>query len=169
MTGCVLIRDFRSVRDPRLLYIHSRWTDLDAFERYARLPATERFVEQAEERMENPPLRAMRTIAITPTASADVAGDLYIFAPLRARSGNELRLEAALRAVHGPTTREAGCIAHAAYRGVRDRQLFYVHSVWQSEAAFAKHIDLPHTRLFSEQAEKLLEAPLEVTRATEIA
>ena len=42
--GCVSIHAFRSTRDPRLFYIHSRWKDEAAFENHAGLPHTVRFV-----------------------------------------------------------------------------------------------------------------------------
>ena len=44
--GCVSIHAFRSVRDPRLFYIHSRWKDEAAFDHHAGLPHTVRFVER---------------------------------------------------------------------------------------------------------------------------
>jgi quinol monooxygenase YgiN len=43
--GCLSIDAFRSTRDPRLFYIHSRWTDEAAFEHHAGLPHTVRFIE----------------------------------------------------------------------------------------------------------------------------
>jgi quinol monooxygenase YgiN len=46
--GCLSIHAFRSIRDPRLFYIHSRWTDEAAFERHAGLPHTARFLERVE-------------------------------------------------------------------------------------------------------------------------
>ena len=46
--GCVFIGYYRSTRDPRLLYIHSRWKDEDAFELHAELPHTVRFIETVE-------------------------------------------------------------------------------------------------------------------------
>ena len=46
--GCVGIDAFRSIRDPRLLYIHSRWKDEEAFELHAGLPHTVRFLERVE-------------------------------------------------------------------------------------------------------------------------
>jgi quinol monooxygenase YgiN len=42
--GCLSIHAFRSMRDPQLFYIHSRWKDEAAFERHAGLPHTLRFV-----------------------------------------------------------------------------------------------------------------------------
>ncbi len=43
--GCLNIHAFRSTRDPQLFYIHSRWTDEEAFDRHAKLPHTVRFME----------------------------------------------------------------------------------------------------------------------------
>ncbi len=36
--GCLSINAFRSIRDPRLFYIHSRWTNEAAFDLHAELP-----------------------------------------------------------------------------------------------------------------------------------
>lgn len=46
--GCINIHAFRSIRDPLLFYIHSRWTDDAAFETHATLPHTGRFIERVE-------------------------------------------------------------------------------------------------------------------------
>jgi quinol monooxygenase YgiN len=46
--GCVFIGYYRSTRDPRLFYIHSRWKDEAAFEIHAELAHTVRFIEQME-------------------------------------------------------------------------------------------------------------------------
>lgn len=46
--GCLSIHAYRSTRDPRLYYIHSRWKDEEAFERHAALPHTVRFVGRVE-------------------------------------------------------------------------------------------------------------------------
>ena len=42
---CLGIAGFRDTRDPRLFFIHSRWTSEAAFERHAGLPHTVRFLE----------------------------------------------------------------------------------------------------------------------------
>jgi quinol monooxygenase YgiN len=52
--GCLSIRAFRSIRDPRLFYIHSRWTDEAAFERHGSLPHTVRFVQRVEAVIDHP-------------------------------------------------------------------------------------------------------------------
>ena len=46
--GCVFIGYYRSTRDPRLFYIHSRWKDEAAFEIHVGLAHTVRFIEQME-------------------------------------------------------------------------------------------------------------------------
>lgn len=46
--GCLGIHAYRSVRDPRLFYVHSRWKDEPAFERHAGLPHTVRFLARVE-------------------------------------------------------------------------------------------------------------------------
>ena len=46
--GCLAIDAFRSIRDPRLFYIHSRWRDEAAFETHATLPHTLRFLEHVQ-------------------------------------------------------------------------------------------------------------------------
>ena len=48
------IQWFRSIRNPRLFFVHSRWKDEDAFEIHANLPHTVRFIEKAEALMDHP-------------------------------------------------------------------------------------------------------------------
>src|SRR5262249_48154215 len=52
--GCLQIHAFRSIRDARLFYIHSRWKDEAAFEEHARLPRMLRFVEHLESLIDHP-------------------------------------------------------------------------------------------------------------------
>ena len=52
--GCLGIHVFRSIRDRRLFYIHSRWEDEAAFDLHARLPHTVRFIEHMEPLLDHP-------------------------------------------------------------------------------------------------------------------
>jgi quinol monooxygenase YgiN len=52
--GCLEIGAYRSVRDPRLCWIHSHWIDEAAFDVHANLPNTLRFVERAEQLIGHP-------------------------------------------------------------------------------------------------------------------
>jgi quinol monooxygenase YgiN len=46
--GCLMIDAYRSTRDPRLFYIHSRWVDEAAFEAHAEPPNTVEFLERVQ-------------------------------------------------------------------------------------------------------------------------
>jgi quinol monooxygenase YgiN len=52
--ACRDIHAFRSIRDPQLFYIHSRWMDETGFENHATLPHTQRFVERVEPLIDHP-------------------------------------------------------------------------------------------------------------------
>ncbi len=61
--GYLAIRCFRSTRDPRLFFIHSRWIDEGAFEIHAALPHTVQFLERVQPLIDHP-LEVIRTRAI---------------------------------------------------------------------------------------------------------
>ena len=92
----------------------------------------------------------------------------FIFGRFKARDGNETALLAAIDGVADPTRLEPGCIAFGAFQSRRDPRLFYIHSEWIDEAAFDHHAQLPHTIRFIEAAEKLIDHPLDVTRANKV-
>jgi quinol monooxygenase YgiN len=52
--GCISVHAFRSIRDPVLFYIHSRWISEEAFEVHASLPHTVRFIERVEPLIDHP-------------------------------------------------------------------------------------------------------------------
>jgi len=52
--GCLSFHLFRSMRDPRLFYIHSRWTDEAAFQKHAGLAHTERFLKKVDALLDQP-------------------------------------------------------------------------------------------------------------------
>ena len=91
--------------------------------------------------------------------------ELFIFARFHARPGEESAVEETLRAVVKPSREEAGCLGIQAFRSTRDPRLFYIHSRWVDEAAFDHHAGRPHTVLFAERVQPLIDHPLEVTRA----
>jgi len=53
-SGCLRIHAFRSIHDPRLFYIHSRWKDEAAFDVHAGLSHTVRFIERVEPLIDHP-------------------------------------------------------------------------------------------------------------------
>ncbi|SEE43677.1 Quinol monooxygenase YgiN [Rhizobiales bacterium GAS188] len=52
--GCLAHDAFRSTGDPRLFYIHSRWTDEAAFEAHAELPHTVLFLKRVQPLIDQP-------------------------------------------------------------------------------------------------------------------
>jgi quinol monooxygenase YgiN len=52
--GCLSMHLYRSVRDRRLFFIHSRWADAAAFEKHAKLPHTVRFLERVDALVDTP-------------------------------------------------------------------------------------------------------------------
>ena len=52
--GCLSIHAFRSARDSRLFYIHSRWVNEAAFDFHAGLPHTVRFIEEVQPLIDHP-------------------------------------------------------------------------------------------------------------------
>jgi quinol monooxygenase YgiN len=61
--GCLAIGVFRSKRDPRLFYLHSRWIDEAAFNVHAELPSTIQFLERVQPLIDHP-LDVARTEAL---------------------------------------------------------------------------------------------------------
>ena len=94
--------------------------------------------------------------------------ELFIFARFHARPGHEAALAEVVGDVLAPTREEPGCLGIHAFRSIRDRRLFYIHSRWRDEAAFDLHAGLPHTVRFVERLEPLLDHALDVTRAERI-
>jgi len=52
--GCLDFHLFRSMRDPRLFFIHSRWLDEVAFQHHAVLPHTEHFLKKVDVLLDQP-------------------------------------------------------------------------------------------------------------------
>ena len=53
-SGCLSIHAFRSIHDPRLFYIHSRWKDEAALDIHTSLSHTVRFIERVEPLIDHP-------------------------------------------------------------------------------------------------------------------
>jgi quinol monooxygenase YgiN len=67
-----------------------------------------------------------------------------LIAILRPREGQEVLLEAELRALISPTRKEQGCISYELHRAVEPPGGFMLHEVWASRDAHAEHIHTPH-------------------------
>jgi quinol monooxygenase YgiN len=63
--GCLWIETYRSIQDPDLFFINSRWTDEAAFEAHAALPHTRAFLARVEGLIDHP-LEVARTAPLDP-------------------------------------------------------------------------------------------------------
>jgi quinol monooxygenase YgiN len=81
--------------------------------------------------------------------------ELFLFARFHARLGYEAALQEAIQAVEEPTKMEEGCLSYRAFKSVRIRGEFYVHSRWRDLGAFEHHTSLPHTVGFLSTVEPL--------------
>jgi quinol monooxygenase YgiN len=52
--GCLDFHLFRSMRDPRLFFIHSRWRDEAAFQKHAELEHTVHFLKTVDALLDQP-------------------------------------------------------------------------------------------------------------------
>jgi quinol monooxygenase YgiN len=63
---------------------------------------------------------------------------------LRAREGQELLLEAELRALVGPSRKEEACLAFDLHRSVDSPGSYLLHEVWATRDAHTEHLHTPH-------------------------
>lgn len=75
---------------------------------------------------------------------------------LRAREGQETLLEAELRALVGPSRKEAGCIRYDLHRSVDTPGALLLHEVWASREAHTEHIHTPHFLRWNARKDALL-------------
>lgn len=52
--GCLGIEVYRSVRDSRLFFLHSRWVDESAFDKHVEQPETNQFVDSVQPLIDHP-------------------------------------------------------------------------------------------------------------------
>jgi quinol monooxygenase YgiN len=75
---------------------------------------------------------------------------------LRPREGQEILLEAELRALIGPTRKEEGCISYELHRALEPPGGFLLHEVWASRDAHTEHMHSPHFLRWNARKDALL-------------
>jgi quinol monooxygenase YgiN len=75
---------------------------------------------------------------------------------LRAREGQEILLEAELRALVGNTRKEEGCITFDLHRSVDAPGGFLLHEVWASREAHMEHTHTPHFLRWNARKDSLI-------------
>lgn len=75
---------------------------------------------------------------------------------LRAREGQEILLEAELRALVGPSRKEVGCLTFDLHRSVDTLGSFLLHEIWASRDAHTEHMHTPHFLRWNARKDALL-------------
>jgi quinol monooxygenase YgiN len=75
---------------------------------------------------------------------------------LRAREGQETLLEAELRALVGPTRKEAGCLRYDLHCSADAPGGFLLHEVWATREAHTQHTKTPHFLRWNARKDALL-------------
>jgi quinol monooxygenase YgiN len=89
---------------------------------------------------------------------------LRVVALIRARSGEETKLEGVLSALIEPTRREPGCLFYELYRRTGDPTDFVFVEEWESDAALDAHMETPHVRAALAKVPELLAQPPDIRR-----
>jgi quinol monooxygenase YgiN len=83
-------------------------------------------------------------------------GALTLVAFLRAKEGQQLLLEAELRALVAPTRKEEGCLQYDLHRGADHPGTFLFHEVWESRKHHVAHTRTPHFLRWNARKDALL-------------
>jgi quinol monooxygenase YgiN len=75
---------------------------------------------------------------------------------LRPRDGQEIFLEAELRALIGPTRREEGCLRYDLYRSAEGPVAYLLYEIWKSRAHHAAHTKTDHFLRWNARKDSLL-------------
>ena len=83
-------------------------------------------------------------------------GALTLVVLLRPRDGQELLLEAELRAIVVPSRKEPDCLTYDLHRSADPPPAFLLHEVWASREAHAQHTRTPHFLRWNARKDSLL-------------
>jgi quinol monooxygenase YgiN len=83
-------------------------------------------------------------------------GALTLMVTMRAREGQQILLEAELRALVGPTRKEDGCLQYDLHRGADQPGMFLFHEVWASRDHHAAHTRTPHFLRWNARKDSLI-------------
>lgn len=83
-------------------------------------------------------------------------GALTLVVMMRSKEGQQLLLEAELRALVGPSRKEEGCLQYDLHRGKDHPGAFFFHEVWASREHHAAHTRTPHFLRWNARKDALL-------------
>jgi quinol monooxygenase YgiN len=83
-------------------------------------------------------------------------GAVTLIVTLRPREGQELLLEAELKALIAPSRKEEGCLQYELHRSVDPPRAFLLHEIWLSRDAHTTHTKTPHFLRWNARKDALL-------------
>lgn len=83
-------------------------------------------------------------------------GAVTLLVTLRPREGQDLLLEAELRALVAPTRKEEDCLAYELHRSADPPTAFLLHEIWLSRDAHTAHTKTPHFLRWNARKDALL-------------
>ena|SRR5258708_39228814 len=87
--------------------------------------------------------------------------EVRVIARFVARKGKEDQLRALLESILVPTHAEPGCKMYELYESDSNGR-FYLHEIWESQAALDQHAATPHFKRLQQAAPELMKEPFEV-------
>jgi quinol monooxygenase YgiN len=75
---------------------------------------------------------------------------------LRPRDGQDMMLEAELRALIGPTRREEGCLRYDLHRSAEGPGAFLLHEIWETREHHTAHTKTDHFLRWNARKDALL-------------
>jgi quinol monooxygenase YgiN len=79
-----------------------------------------------------------------------------LFVVLRSREGQEILLEAELRALLAPTRKEEGCLRYDLHRAAEGAGAYLLHEIWETREHHAAHIKSDHFLRWNARKDALL-------------
>ncbi len=86
-----------------------------------------------------------------------------VIARIKAKPGKEAQVRQVLSKLLSPTRLEAGCINYDMHESLDNPAHFLFHENWTNQEALNKHLETAHLKNFLNQADQLLEEPVEIT------
>jgi len=83
-------------------------------------------------------------------------GAVTLMVTLRAKDGQQLLLEAELRALVGPTRKEEGCLQYDLHAAADHLGAYLLHEVWASREHHLAHTRTPHFLRWNARKDALL-------------
>lgn len=89
---------------------------------------------------------------------------LTVIAHIRAKAGQEARVQEELLGLIARTRAEAGCINYDLHVSEEDPRQFVFYENWMSESHLEAHANSAHLRAFRKMADEILDGPVEITK-----